>query len=101
MLSIDRFWQPLNILPVPKPVEIVDFGAAYLQCFEVVLTENHWLFLRMCLINCSCYLLEHDVRLFGKKADLDLRVLTRLIFRKIMRRSWCLVTQNVIDSAHA
>ena len=87
MLLIDRFRQPVNILPVPKPVEIVDVGAAYLQCSEVVLTENQGLFMRMCLINCSCYLLEHDVRFFEKKADLDLGVLARLIFRKIALRA--------------
>ena len=87
MLLIDRFWQPVNILPMPKPVEIVDVGAAYMQCSEAVLTENHGPFVRMYLINCSFYLLEHGVRLFEKKADLDLTVLARLIFRKIVLRA--------------
>ena len=87
MLLIDRFWQPVNILPIPKPVEIVDVGATYMQCSEAVLSENHGLFKRMCHINCSCYLLEHGVRLFEKKADLDLRILARLIFRKIVLRA--------------
>ena len=84
MLLTDRFWQPVNILPIPKPVDIADVGAAYLQCSEAVLTENHELFARMCLINCSCHLFELGVRLFEKKADLDLRVLAGLIFRKIV-----------------
>ena len=77
MLLIDRFWQPVNILPILKPVEIVDVGAAYMQCSEAVLTENHGRCVRMCLINCSYHLLEHVVLLYEKKTDLDLRVLAQ------------------------
>jgi hypothetical protein len=77
MLLTDGFWHPVNILSVPKPVGIVDVGAAYMQCSEAVLNENYGLFVKMCLINCSYHLLEHGVRLFEKKADLDLRVLAQ------------------------
>ena len=77
MLLIDRFWQPVNILPILKPVEIVDVGAEYMQCSEAVLTEHHGLFVRMYLINCGYHLLEHGVRLYEKKTDLDLRVLAQ------------------------
>jgi len=77
MLLTDGFWQPINILPVPKSVRIVDLGAAYMQCAEEVLSENYGRFVRMCLINCSYHILEHGVRLFEKKADLDLRVLAQ------------------------
>ena len=78
MLLTDGFWHPVNILSVPKPVGIVDVGAAYMQCAEEVLSEIHGRFVRMCLINCSYHILEHGVRLFEKKADLDLRVLAQL-----------------------
>lgn len=77
MLLTDGFWHPVKILSVPKPVGIVDVGAAYMQCTEEVLTEHHGRFVRTCLINCSYHLLEHSVRLFEKKADLDLRVLAQ------------------------
>ena len=77
MLLIDRFWQPVNILPILKPVEIVDVGAAYMQCSEAVLTEHHGLFVRMCMINYSYHLLEHGVRLYEKKTDLYLSVLAQ------------------------
>ena len=77
MLLTDGFWQPVNILPILKPFEIVDVGAAYMQCSEAVLTEHHGLFVRMCLINCSYQLLEHGVRLYEKKTDLYLRVLAQ------------------------
>ncbi|MBF20908.1 MAG: hypothetical protein CMH10_02980 [Marinovum sp.] len=56
-LLIKRFWHPVNILPVPKPVGIVDVGAAYMQCSEAVLNENHGLFVRMRRINCSYHML--------------------------------------------
>jgi len=77
MLVIDRFWQPVNILPILKPVEIVDVGAAYMQFSEAVVTKHHGLLVRMCPINCSYHLLEHVVRLYEKKTDLDLRVLAQ------------------------
>ena len=70
MLLTKRFWHPVNILPVPKPIGIVDVGAAYMQCSEAVLNENHGLFVRMRRINCSYHMLEHGVRLFEKKQNL-------------------------------
>ena len=91
MLLIKRFWHPVNILPVPKPIGIVDVGAAYMQCSEAVLNENHGLFVRMRRINCSSHMLEHGVRLFEKKQNLIQGYLHSLICRKIVLSAQCSV----------
>jgi hypothetical protein len=91
MLLIKRFWHPVNILPVPKPVGIVDVGAAYMQCSEAVLNENHGLFVRLRRINCSYHMLEHGVRLFEKKQNLIQGYLHSLICRKIVLSAQCSV----------
>jgi hypothetical protein len=91
MLLIKRFWHPVNILPVPKPIGIVDVGAAYMQCSEAVLNENHGLFVRLRRINCSYHMLEHGVRLFEKKQNLIQGYLHSLICRKIVLSAQCSV----------